>query len=438
MKSKYLIIGAGVHGLSTAWNLCKKLKKKNQLKDNSVVVLEKTKVASGAGSISCGIARNNYFQPSMRELMAHSINVWNENAKQLTFHKVGYMQINSQLMVDHMSQVYEQQKNIGFDSTFVTGSKDCDKYMKNLFDDWQAQGIESVLHEKNSGYGHNRGAILGLAELAKKEGVKILEGIEVLEINNGSGTKVAQNVKTTKGVFEFENLIVAVGPWVEKFWKLMGYDDYINVNGSKQRMWSYNMLEEGELEYDPKLHTTNDHKESPILHVDTEATLISKLTGNTIHENEIWGIYYKPDVYRNCIQGGSSPRQIKTEPHKIELEPYGHDSKKYKTSSEFYDKWTSALAFCQKRFEGKHKNYRKRSNGGVGCLTPDKFPVFDVFNENIYLVADSNHGWKMVGVGELVADELLGKKSSILEPFRFNRYEQGKLHPRSKSPFPWS
>ena len=201
MKSKYLIIGAGVHGLSTAWNLCKKLKKKNQLKDNSVVVLEKTKVASGAGSISCGIARNNYFQPSMRELMAHSINVWNENAKQLTFHKVGYMQINSQLMVDHMSQVYEQQKNIGFDSTFVTGSKDCDKYMKNLFDDWQAQGIESVLHEKNSGYGHNRGAILGLAELAKKEGVKILEGIEVLEINNGSETKAAQNVNTTKGVF---------------------------------------------------------------------------------------------------------------------------------------------------------------------------------------------------------------------------------------------
>ena len=74
----------------------------------------------------------------------------------------------------------------------------------------------------------------------------------------------------------------------------------------------------------------------------------------------------------------------------------------------------------------------------MGCLTPDKFPVFDVFNENIYLVADSNHGWKMVGVGELVADELLGKKSSILEPFRFSRYEQGKLHPRSKSPFPWS
>ena len=93
---------------------------------------------------------------------------------------------------------------------------------------------------------------------------------------------------------------------------------------------------------------------------------------------------------------------------------------------------------CFSRFQGKHKNYRRGSSGGLGCLTPDKFPVFDVFNENVYLVADSNHGWKMAGVGELVADELLGKKSSILEPFRFNRYEQGKLHPRSKSPFPWS
>jgi hypothetical protein len=29
--------------------------------------------------------------------------------------------------------------------------------MKNLLPDWQAQGITSVLHEKKSGYGANRG-----------------------------------------------------------------------------------------------------------------------------------------------------------------------------------------------------------------------------------------------------------------------------------------
>ena len=44
----------------------------------------------------------------------------------------------------------------------------------------------------------------------------------------------------------------------------------------------------------------------------------------------------------------------------------------------------------------------------------------------------------MIGVGELVADEMLGKERDLLKPFRFNRYEKGDLHPTSSSPFPWS
>ena len=47
-------------------------------------------------------------------------------------------------------------------------------------------------------------------------------------------------------------------------------------------------------------------------------------------------------------------------------------------------------------------------------------------------------GYKMIGVGHLVAQEILGKESELLKPFRFNRYEKGELHPTSNSPFPWS
>jgi hypothetical protein len=56
----------------------------------------------------------------------------------------------------------------------------------------------------------------------------------------------------------------------------------------------------------------------------------------------------------------------------------------------------------------------------------------------VYIIADANHGYKMAGIGDLVSDEVLGNKSDILEPFRFSRYEEGKLHPVSNSPFPWS
>ena len=44
----------------------------------------------------------------------------------------------------------------------------------------------------------------------------------------------------------------------------------------------------------------------------------------------------------------------------------------------------------------------------------------------------------MIGVGKLVAGEIMGERSTILEPFRFSRYAEGKLHPVSHSPFPWS
>jgi hypothetical protein len=47
--------------------------------------------------------------------------------------------------------------------------------------------------------------------------------------------------------------------------------------------------------------------------------------------------------------------------------------------------------------------------------------VFDRFRDNVYVIADSNHGYKMIGVGELVARELLGAPQALLEPIRFSR-----------------
>ena len=47
-------------------------------------------------------------------------------------------------------------------------------------------------------------------------------------------------------------------------------------------------------------------------------------------------------------------------------------------------------------------------------------------------------GHKMIGVGALVAREILEARGEILEPFRFARYAEGNLHLVSNSPDPWS
>jgi hypothetical protein len=89
----------------------------------------------------------------------------------------------------------------------------------------------------------------------------------------------------------------------------------------------------------------------------------------------------------------------------------------------FVRMWTSALAHCHERFEGKGYLFSREPSGGIGCFTPDSFPVFHTFRQNAYVIADSNHGYKMIGVGALVAKEIMDEPQELLDPFYCNRYE---------------
>jgi methylglutamate dehydrogenase subunit A len=440
---KYAIIGAGIHGLSTAFHLAQMLKATGRGSGADILVVDKTAVAAGASGIACGVVRNNYFQPAMRELMAHSVEVWESDAKAYSYHPVGYMQISPEAMRKDVCSIYEQQQAIGYESVFVEGADASMRYMKGLFDDWQAQGITSVLHEKRGGYANNQASMHGLAAKATAEGVQILSGVEVKSFEFGSNSGAVTALNTNQGRIACDTVVVGVGPWVNRIWNLLELPKKITVkaNGKVRHdvpMWKFWCLEEGTLGVDPHMHRTNDGRFPPVLHVDTDAPLYSNRDGKLITD-KLWGIYYKPDFNFGGVQGGASPYKVEQDPDEVAVDPYGPESPEFVVGEDFIDMWCSALAHCQKRFEGQMPLYRREENsGGLGCFTPDNFPVFDVFRENVYVIADSNHGYKMIGVGKLVAQELIGEKSRLLEPFRFGRFAKGDLHPTSHSPFPWS
>ena len=442
-KAKYVIIGAGIHGLSTAWHLAKKIKKNGNASNNEIVVLDKGGIASGASGIACGVVRNNYFQPAMRELMAHSVKVWESDPKKFSYHPVGYMQISPESMRKDVNTIYEQQKAINYESEFIEGKDDSMKYMKNMFHDWQAKGITSVLHEKKGGYANNSAAIYGIADKAESLDVKIITGTEVTGFKKGSNSQAVTGVVTTKGTIDCEQVIVGAGPWVKSFWDMLELPKKISIRDEKGAlhkgypMWIYWFLTEGVLGVDPNFQKTDEGKMPPVMHVDSDAHLFSDVDGSLITD-KMWGIYYKPDFNFNGVQGGAAPYKVNKPAEQVNVDPYGIDSPDFQTTDEFAHMWCSALAHCQKRFKGKINVYKKGPSGGLGCFTPDSFPIFDRFCENVYMIADSNHGYKMIGVGDLVADEILGNESKLLKPFRFNRYEKGELHPTSSSPFPWS
>ena len=442
-NAKYVIVGAGIHGLSTAYHLALELKRKGEGDGSDILIIDKTSIAAGASGIACGVVRNNYYQPAMRELMAHSVKVWESDSKAYSYHPVGYMQISPEVMREDVSTIAEQQKDIGYESIFIEGARESHSYMRGLFDDWQAQGITSVLHEKPGGYSNNTQAMYGLAGKAEGEGVRILTGATVQEFKRGNGSDAITAVVTDRGTVECDYVVIAAGPWVKSLWETLELPRAVSIKGSDGTMhhdvpmWVFWSLQEGTLGVDPKMQRTNDGEMPPVIHVDSDAALISDVDGSVITE-EMWGIYYKPDFHFNGIQGGAAPFKVPTEPDKVAVDPYGPDSPDFVVGAEFAHMWCSALAHCQKRFEGQTPKYKDEPSGGIGAFTPDSFPVFDVFCENCYVIADSNHGYKMLGVGKLVAEEIAGTCSSLLEPFRFSRYEQGRLHPVSNSPFPWS
>ena len=445
-RAQYVIIGAGIHGLSTSMHLAQKLRAQGKsigAQGTRIVVIDKTGVGAGASGIACGVVRNNYYQPAMRELMAHSVGVWESDAEAYSYHPVGYMQISPEVMHSQVATIYAQQQAIGYDSTFVEGEADSLRYMQGLLHDWQAKNITSVLHEKRGGYANNKASLAGLERKVRALGVEIVTGVAVTGFRSDNGSGAVRAVETDAGAIACDQVVVAVGPWINSIWNMLALPKRIVVKGRDGvthdgvRMWHYMALQEGTLGVDPDFQKTNDGAMPPVIHVDTDAPLYSDRDGKLITD-KLWGLYYKPDFHFGGVQGGAMPADVERDADLVRVDPYGPQSPEFVVDDNFADMWTSALAHCQKRFEGKHGVYRKDPSGGIGCFTPDSFPVFDRFRDNVYVIADSNHGYKMIGVGKLVADQLLGADPALLAPFRFSRYAEGKLHPVSRSPFPWS
>jgi hypothetical protein len=192
-------------------------------------------------------------------------------------------------------------------------------------------------------------------------------------------------------------------------------------------MWTYWYLQEGELAIDPSEFVTADGRSSAVLHIDSDQPL-SDDDGRLITD-EPWGVYFKPD--RDSVQGGAQPLRMG---HEFQVDPYPTGS----VEPGFADMWSAALSHCLKRFEGGRHHYRQVRSGGAGAFTVDNFPVLDYMRPNVYVIADSNHGYKMIAIGREVARVLRGEHSSLLAPFTYQRFSSGQLHPVSHSPYPWS
>lgn len=435
---KYVIIGAGIHGLSSAWHLALELKARGQGSGSDIIVLDKGGVGAGASGIACGCVRNFYMTEPLHAIIRHSVDVWMHDPVAFGFQQVGYVSVGEANQIADYERVQRSQNRVDYPSDIYVGSE-ARQFLKSMWPDFKTAGVEVALHEKVSGYAGTRQAVQGLAQKCTEHGIRIFSGLEVTGYDVQAGQ--VSRVITNQGAIKCDLVMWGLGAWTPQHWAMLGqpatldchYPDGNVITGKD--MWTYWRLLEGEV-YDERPYVTPQGLNPPVLHVELMNTpVVEEASGRPLADYLY--VYFKNGnerMDRPGLQGGTVP--IKIGPQAV-TDPYGHANDEYQAEPEFADYFCAAMAQTMSRFEGIRPNFRSRRNGGVGAFTPDNVPIFDWVLPNVYMIADSNHGFKMTGAGKLVAKYLLGDNVSELKPFALNRFATGKTFGGSNSHSPW-
>jgi glycine/D-amino acid oxidase-like deaminating enzyme len=398
--------------------------------------------------------RNFYFSPPMAEVIRVSVDLFESDPAGFGYHPVGYIAAVPEVQAQDCVTIQRHQAEIGYRSDVVLGERACREHMEAIFADWNGTGIEAVLHERQGGWAETQKTVDNLGRLAESKGVRIFTGVEV------TGFDVADErvraVETDRGTIETDFFVAGAGPWGGHVWRMLGLPPEVRVarkdkptspigdspriegdgNGSAYEtkpIVTYWKLQEGDYWLDD-VELTGDGGEPPVVHLDHVVPLVSDRDGRVIDEGP-WGIYYKIGKRGYGVQGGGVPIHLGTD---VELEPYGHANPEHVVGDEFTDYFTAGLAWAHERFRGKAGEWHADPHGGIGAFTPDNYPIVDYVLPNAYMVMDSNHGFKMIGLGRLVANDIVRGGESRLDPFRLTRYEAGVTHAVSNSPYPWN
>jgi methylglutamate dehydrogenase subunit A len=437
-SSQYVVIGAGVHGLSAAWHLAMELESRGRGSGQDIIILDKSGPGAGASGIACGCVRNFYMTEPLHALLRHSVDVWMHDPVAFGFQQVGYVSVGEENQIADYEKIHKSQNSVGYYSDLYVG-QEARTFLQTLWPDFKTAGVDVAIHEKVSGYAGTRQVIKGLTQKCLEHGVRIFSGVEVTGYKKQGDT--VSHVHTNQGEVKCDLVIWGLGAWTPQHWQMLDKPLTLDVHYpdntviKDKDMWTYWRLLEGEVYYD-KPYVTPGGQNPPVLHVELMNTpVINEETGEEIMDHLY--VYYKNGNERMDkpgLQGGTIPIKLGS---KAQTEPYGHANDQYQADGWFADYLCSAMAQTMSRFEGIRSNFRDRRNGGIGAFTPDNIPVFDWVAPNVYMIADSNHGFKMLGAGKLVAKYLMGEKPEDLKPFALSRFAEGWTYGASNSHSPW-
>ena len=372
----FIIIGGGVIGCSTAYNLA------NQGAKN-IVVLEKGEICTGGTSKSCAITRSHYSIEANVHHAVESVKIF-ENFDEIIggdprFTRTGQMVLGPEKHRPLMESVFFTQNKYGSDTQTLTPAEASNLHPLLQFDDVDVIGFES-----RSGYCDPYLTTTAYSRRALDLGVKFYTGTPVTGIKASSLNKT---VETTQGNFESPTLILAAGPWTHNLGKMIGIKFPYEI--SKHKVLTLKI----DLHYE---------KDWPIVK--------DLLTPEKI--------YFRPDSGGVVLVGtgdqGDLVKNVEEMTNEVEME---HVERIGKLIANRMPVFANAKLV--------------RSWTGAYDIPPDWNPIIGpVPNlEGVYVaVGFSGHGFKLAPtIGEALAQEVLGNEPRVpIEMYDMTRFETGK------------
>jgi glycine/D-amino acid oxidase-like deaminating enzyme len=203
-KAEICIIGAGIFGICSGFFLAKRGYK--------VIIIDREYISQRASGCNAGgIALQIKHPPRLLSLARKAINVWNyfgELDKDIEYKRCGGFCIaETESEAKKLKEEKEEQRTLGLNVEYLE-TKELLKAAPYL-----SKHLYAANYCELEGFANARTAAGRIAKLAIKEGVKFSLHNKVNQIKVKSNSIV---LKTSRGIYEAEKLILAAGAWMNE------------------------------------------------------------------------------------------------------------------------------------------------------------------------------------------------------------------------------
>ncbi|NCF65423.1 MAG: FAD-dependent oxidoreductase [Chloroflexi bacterium] len=211
--AEFLVIGGGVIGCSTAYNLAKH-------GAHDVVLLERGDLCSGGTAKSCAIIRTHYSIESNLNHAVESLKIF-ANFDEVVggdagFRRTGYIILGPEAHRASMEAVFRKQNEHGIDTAVLTPQEARDIHPLLQYDDAGVIGYDSF-----TGYADPYLTTIAYASRAQGLGVEFHTDAAVTDITLNGRLKI---VHTNRGDFTAPTVIMAAGPWTNQLGQMVGME----------------------------------------------------------------------------------------------------------------------------------------------------------------------------------------------------------------------